>query len=222
MKQIAGLALFVAAGLLSLSFPIGRSASVAAFTPTPQATAGPSAYVWPFQYTVSGPAVAHPEDRAIYHVTYRRNDSPAKEEASFRLGWVPPEAASFLSLATISGTEARGEQIDGVGGGWAIIIPAQQGAGSLEVTLRIAAEFQGILRVGIGVTGTDITMPEGSILAAYTVVNPPAEEPSLPGMGTGPERGWPTPKRGAVAGIMAFGAAVAVAGIWFVKRRWAP
>ncbi|MGD0766168.1 MAG: YncE family protein, partial [Dehalococcoidia bacterium] len=195
-------------------------------SPTPTATAQPTveptatAYIWPFQYIISGPATAHPGDLVSYHIDYQRNSSEAKDQASFVLSWTLNAASSF-SLKTVTGPEATVEfQADGQA---FVGIATQQGGGSAEITLRVGPSFTGTFTMGIYVRGTGITMPPGSVLVANTLVTPAVQQLSPPTTGTGPASGMP---RNAIlglalAGVAALGAGVIALGVggWYARRR---
>ena len=167
-------------------------ATASAATPTPQSTTTPASqstvaptptpYVWPFTYTVSGPAAAHSGDLVTYRVVYRRNNSTARDQAGFVFNW-DPDAAVFVAGSTASGTQADFADVE-VSAAF-IEVPTTEGQGEIDITLQIKWNFTGTLTVGIDVLGTGITMPADSVDVTRTIVTAPSPNTHLPTTGTG-------------------------------------
>lgn len=177
----------VLVGRLSLSLAVIATflafiSGPAAATPQPPVAPTPTPFIWPVRYILTGPTSAHPGDLVSYRVDYEGVADAKKPGLTFTLLWTEG-AASFVSLTTLTGPEAKialpeKRQID-------VQFPDAPGPGAVEVTLRLAPDFAGILRVGIEVRGSTITMPDGSVLGALTSVIPLTEGSSLPATGLG-------------------------------------
>ncbi len=147
----------------------------------------PTPYVWPFTYTVSGPATAYAGDQVTYRVQYRRNSSTAPDSAGFVFNW-EPAAALFVAATTVSGTQASLAEVEASDA--FVEVPTTEGQGEVDITLEIKPNFAGTLTVGIDVRGTGITMPADSVDVARTAVSAPSPRTSPPNTGTDQASGW--------------------------------
>ncbi|MDI6856947.1 MAG: hypothetical protein QME71_01320 [Dehalococcoidia bacterium] len=193
-------------GTIVLSVLLSTTLRVQAATPVPT----PTPFVWPVRYVISGPSSAHPGDTVVYRIDYEGVADPREPGATLKLLWTEG-SASFVSLSTLAGPEAtvafpEARQID-------VVFPNQPGPGAVEIALRIALEFEGTMRVGIEVRGSGITMPEGSVLSALTMVSPSSQQPSPPRTGVADDSPSSWRKNAlwlALAGFAAVGLSAAV------------
>jgi hypothetical protein len=222
MYLVGRLSLSLAMIAASLAFTFGLTVSAARLPETPAAATlqppvapTPTPFIWPVRYILSGSASARPGDLVSYRVDYEWV-ADAKLGMTFTLLWTEG-AASLVSLTTLSGPEAKivqpeKRQMD-------VVFPDAAGPGIVQVTLRLVPDFVGILRVGIEVRGSSITMPEGSVLGVLTSVTPAAQELGLSGTGVG-QAGATSHKEIALGLAMAGITALSIGGFACWRNRW--
>ncbi len=174
----------VVAGLMvgATSIPPPAAANAIAIetaSPTPCADCG-----YPVRYVLSGPASSMMGGEASFRVDYEGVRDPAYPGLTFTLTWTQG-AASFVSLDTLTGP--RGKAVELVENHVDVLFPNQAGPGAVVVNLLLSPSFTGTLETEISVRGSSITMPDGSVLTAYTTVTPQGGQSGLPGTGTGAE-----------------------------------
>lgn len=160
-----------------LALPTLVFAQAATETPATEPVPGPTPFLFPLRLVLTGPSTATEGNVIAYRLEYQavRQFGPG-ESGGLVFGW-GERGAAFEGLKAISGAPP-------VDGGAQTVTSENIGlagnAGVVELDVKLPAAFTGSFSAGVTIKGTDITLPNGSVVHVSTNVSPRSVTPVVP------------------------------------------